>query len=175
MLKHVIQKSIFINSNVNISFITFGNEKFLHVKDYNKYFHVPYGINCVLEREQLILKSSKHDLEFNFVFNSIFSFFRSIVNPSKKTLKLKGLGFRINLDNNLLEFKLGFSHTKVIKVPTSLNTTIRKNVISVEGVDAVLVGNFISKIKSLKHPDAYKGKGFWYKYEKESFKTIKKK
>lgn len=175
MLKHTAHKSIHINPKINLSFIVFNNKKFLHVKDYNKYFFIPYNINCVLEKEVLVLKSSEQELELNFVYHSILSFFRSVVNPVKKTLKLKGLGFRITLHKNLLELKLGFSHLKSIRVPSILNVIIKKNIISVEGVDAAVVGNFISKIKSLKQPDAYKGKGFWYKYEKESFKTIKKK
>ena len=52
---------------------------------------------------------------------------------------------------------------------------IQKNIISVEGSDSVVVGNFTNKIRSLKIPDSYKGKGFWYKSEKEKLKEIKKK
>ena len=45
---------------------------------------------------------------------------------------------------------------------------------SLEGFDPVAVGNFATKIKSLKFPDTYKGKGFWYKNEVKVLKEIKK-
>lgn len=97
--------------------------------------------------------------------------------PFRKQLLLKGLGFKGNIseDGLLLELKLGFSH--LIKVATnlpelkmSMNTTL----LTVEGFEAYKVGNFLKKIRNLKTPDAYKGKGFWYKNEVKVFKEIKK-
>ena len=45
----------------------------------------------------------------------------------------------------------------------------------IEGKNKVTVGNFANKIKCLKTPDCYKGKGFSYKYEEIILKKIKKK
>ena len=45
---------------------------------------------------------------------------------------------------------------------------------SVEGFDKVTVGNFVNKIRNLKFPDSYKGKGFWYKNEVIKLKEINK-
>jgi ribosomal protein L6P/L9E len=44
----------------------------------------------------------------------------------------------------------------------------------VEGFEAYKVGNFLKKLRNLKAPDIYKGKGFWYKNEIKIFKEIKK-
>jgi ribosomal protein L6P/L9E len=43
-----------------------------------------------------------------------------------------------------------------------------------EGIEASTIGNFLKKIKNLKAPDSYKGKGFWYKNESKLLKEIKK-
>ena len=44
----------------------------------------------------------------------------------------------------------------------------------VEGIESAVVGNFLKKIRNLKTPDSYKGKGFWYKNESKVLKEIKK-
>jgi ribosomal protein L6P/L9E len=51
---------------------------------------------------------------------------------------------------------------------------VNKNILTFEGFDPVAVGNFANKVRSLKFPDVYKGKGFWYKNEVRSLKEIKK-
>jgi large subunit ribosomal protein L6 len=56
-----------------------------------------------------------------------------------------------------------------------LNIKVNKNFIIVEGFDAVEVGNFSSKIRRLRVPDIYKGKGVWYKNEIKILKELKKK
>ena len=87
-----------------------------------------------------------------------------------------GLKTNLSSDSNFLELKLGYSHIIRIAIPKDkIKITIQKNFVVVEGYDKVIVGDFLSKLRSLKIPDSYKGKGFWYPYEKESFKVIKKK
>lgn len=95
----------------------------------------------------------------------------------KKKLTLKGLGYRMTLlaDLKRVDFKIGYSHLKRLEIPNKMKIKIRKNSINVESPEKDLLGNFVSKIHSLRRPDSYKGKGFWYKYEKEKLKEIKKK
>jgi ribosomal protein L6P/L9E len=52
---------------------------------------------------------------------------------------------------------------------------VGKNYLILSGVEPVLLGNFITSIQRLRFPDAYKGKGFWKKYEKRTLKLFKKK
>ena len=97
--------------------------------------------------------------------------------PIRKQLLLKGLGFRGALSTNglFLELKLGFSH--LIKVSTSLKElkiSMTNTLLIVEGIESAVVGNFLKKIRNLKTPDSYKGKGFWYKNESKVLKEIKK-
>ena len=71
---------------------------------------------------------------------------------------------------------MGFSHLISLEIPQKgIYISVQKNVVCVEGIDPVKVGNFANKIRSLRVPDSYKGKGFWYKYEEENLKEVKKK
>jgi len=182
MLNNELQKSLKIDTKLKVSFIILRGNKFLFIKNYDKYFKIPSNLTCALDKEILTLKTQGLHLKdyssLLLVYNSILKYLKSILNPIKKTLKLKGLGFRMNVikELGLIEFKLGFSHLKTLKVPfNKVNVIVQKNTISVEGVDSVWIGNFLNKVRALKVPDIYKGKGFWYKYQKESFKVIKKK
>ena len=102
---------------------------------------------------------------------------KNLEKPFKKQLLLKGLGFKAEVLNNssLLELKLGFSSLVKIKIPKEeVLVNVNNNILTLEGFDPVAVGNFANKIRMLKVPDAYKGKGFWYKNEVRSLKEIKK-
>jgi len=96
----------------------------------------------------------------------------------KKKLNLKGLGFKISFsrDTKTLTFKLGYSHLILLEVPNGVDLIkVGKNYLILSGVEPVLLGNFITSIQRLRFPDAYKGKGFWKKYEKRTLKLFKKK
>jgi len=93
-------------------------------------------------------------------------------------LYLKGLGFKINVlkESNVLQLKLGFSHLIYLKIPEEITKIVLlKKGLRLESYNVEILGNFIFKIRSYKIPDSYKGKGLYYKYEKEKLKVIKKK
>lgn len=113
--------------------------------------------------------------------------FLLIVNIFKKCLKnlskifskkliLKGLGLRVNLskDKKSLELKLGFSHIITVLIPNGITVKINKNIISAYSANSSFLGNFLFKVKHLKYPNSYKGKGIWYKNETKLLKVIKK-
>lgn len=147
------------------------------------YFLIPSNfITFKILNNQFVLTLSALDKksfsEFNQFYNALLVFNKNIKILYKKQLRLKGLGFRaaISEDKASLNLKLGFSHLCVLPISLeTLTVSITKKYITVSGVDKAEVGNFVNKIKSLKIPDKYKGKGFWYKYEKEELKEIKKK
>lgn len=96
----------------------------------------------------------------------------------KKKLRLKGLGFRISVDmmKRELSLKLGYSHLISLDVPDYItNIKSKKNVMLLESLDKVALGDFFKKIYDLRKADAYKGKGFSAQYEKRKLKIIKKK
>jgi large subunit ribosomal protein L6 len=80
----------------------------------------------------------------------------------KKELELIGVGYKVGLKGQDLEMFLGFSHPVIFKTPTGIKIQVEKNNITISGIDKQLVGETAAKIRSLKQPEPYKGKGIKY-------------
>ncbi len=80
----------------------------------------------------------------------------------EKKLIVEGVGFKVDLKGNEIEMALGFSHAVKVKVPEGLTVTVEKNTISISGIDKEAVGQFAAKVRALKKPEPYKGKGIRY-------------
>lgn len=96
----------------------------------------------------------------------------------KKTLFLKGIGFKASLLNNLISLKLGFSHDVIVHIPEGIVVKVLKSTkIVCSGTDLDLVSQFIYFVKSRKPVEPYKGKGILFLNEtvrqKEGKKTKK--
>ena len=174
-------KRIKILKNIDIKFCFIKGIKLLILE--NKYYiTVPKSITCskdlnFLYFELMELSYIKNDrAEFFAFFNYIDKKLKRIDKPFSKKLIFKGLGLKINLLSNLrkIDLKLGYSHQYSIFIPQTLNLLVKKNILVIEGFNAVEVGNFAYKIRKLKFPNIYKGKGIWYKNESKTLKTIKK-
>lgn len=85
----------------------------------------------------------------------------------KKELEIIGVGYRASINGGVLELNLGFSHPIYFVPPDGVDievdTKSRKNpVVRVSGVNKELVGQVAAKIRSLRPPEPYKGKGVRY-------------
>jgi large subunit ribosomal protein L6 len=60
---------------------------------------------------------------------------------------------------------VGYSHPVTVTSPAGIKFSVEKNVITVEGLDKDLVGLIAAKIKAVRRPDPYKGKGIRYQGE----------
>lgn len=85
----------------------------------------------------------------------------------KKELEIIGVGYRASLSNGVLEMTLGFSHPIYFVAPDGVDlevdTKTKKNpMIIVSGINKELVGQVAAKIRSLRPPEPYKGKGIRY-------------
>ena len=87
----------------------------------------------------------------------------AIIGASKgyeKTLELVGVGYRAALKGKQLNLQLGFSHDINFDIPETVKITVEKQTtIKIIGFDKQEVGMIASKIKSLRPPEPYKGKG----------------
>jgi large subunit ribosomal protein L6 len=80
----------------------------------------------------------------------------------EKKLELVGIGFRAGLSGEQLELSLGFSHPITFSPPPGIKFKVEKNVITVFGTNKTLVGDTASRIRKLRPPEPYKGKGIRY-------------
>ncbi len=87
----------------------------------------------------------------------------AIIGASKgyeKTLELNGVGYRASLKGTQLNLQLGFSHDINFNIPEGIKITVEKQtIIKISGSNKQLVGMIASKIKSIRPPEPYKGKG----------------
>tara|TARA_E500000331_G_C16899985_1_gene558570 strand:+ start:13 stop:552 length:540 start_codon:yes stop_codon:yes gene_type:complete len=78
----------------------------------------------------------------------------------EKTLELNGVGYRASLKGKQLNMQLGFSHDINFDIPDTVKITVEKQtIIKISGSDKQEVGMIASKIKALRPPEPYKGKG----------------
>ncbi len=85
--------------------------------------------------------------------------------PFEKKLILEGIGYKSEVKGDKIVFALGFSHPVEIDIAKTLKVTAEKNNITISGSDKEEVGQFAAKIRALKKPEPYKGKGMRYDTE----------
>lgn len=94
----------------------------------------------------------------------------------KKELEIQGVGYRANMQGNVLKLALGYSHDVNFEAPEGVTITAPKQTeIVVEGIDQQLVGQVAANIREWRRPEPYKGKGIRYKGEFVFRKEGKKK
>jgi large subunit ribosomal protein L6 len=94
----------------------------------------------------------------------------------KKELELSGVGYRAQMQGDVLKLALGYSHDVNFEVPEGVTVTAPKQTeITVEGIDEQLVGQVAANIRAWRKPEPYKGKGIKYKGEYIFRKEGKKK
>ncbi|MBS2097203.1 50S ribosomal protein L6 [Carboxylicivirga linearis] len=109
---------------------------------------------------------------------SMHGLYRSLINNMvvgvsegyKKQLELVGVGYRATNQGQLLELALGYSHPIHLMLPSEIKVeavTDRKSnpIITLESADKQLLGQVCAKIRSLRKPEPYKGKGVRFKGE----------
>ena len=80
----------------------------------------------------------------------------------RKELEVHGVGYRAGMKGNQLELRVGFSHPVIIDIPEGLQVGVKDATITVEGFDKEAVGAFAARVRSVKKPEPYKGKGIRY-------------
>jgi len=81
----------------------------------------------------------------------------------KKELEIRGVGYRAQLQGNTVVLNMGFSHPVNLEVPAGITVEMPKNTqVIISGADKQVVGEFAAKIRSVKKPEPYLGKGIRY-------------
>ncbi len=94
----------------------------------------------------------------------------------ERKLELVGVGYRAALKGEALSLQLGFSHDVEVAPPAGVTFVVPKQTeITISGIDKQAVGEIASKIRRLRPPEPYKGKGVRYAGEKVRRKEGKKK
>ena len=100
-----------------------------------------------------------------------------VTNGFEKVLEIVGVGYRAEMNGNVLNLSLGYSHPIEFPVPEGIKIEVDKANISVKGADKELVGETAAIIRGFRPPEPYKGKGIKYRDEhiiRKAGKTGKK-
>jgi large subunit ribosomal protein L6 len=87
-----------------------------------------------------------------------------------KKLELVGVGYKAASQGNLLDLSLGYSHNIIVEIPKELKVATAQEkgknpIITLESIDKQLLGQVAAKIRSLRKPEPYKGKGVKFEGE----------
>lgn len=129
--------------------------------------NLPNGITAILEGNNLQVtrrddsreQKSLHGLSRTLVANMV----QGVSVGYKKDLEIVGVGFRCELKGSALQLQVGFSHRVLILPPEGIKLSIvNQTNFSVSGIDKQLVGEVAAKIRAVKPPEPFRGKGIKY-------------
>lgn len=123
-------------------------------------------VSIALEGDHISLSVSKENKQTRALWGTYASHIKNMVkgvnDGFEKKLILEGVGFKSQVTGDKLVLALGFSHPVTVSIPKDLSVKAEKNLLTISGIDKELVGSFAAKIRALKKPEPYKGKGFRY-------------
>jgi large subunit ribosomal protein L6 len=102
---------------------------------------------------------SLHGLTRTLIANMV----TGVTDGFEKRLEIVGVGYRANLKGDALELLVGYSHPVIIDPPEHISfETPQTTVVLVRGIDKQVVGEVAAKVRSIRPPEPYKGKGIRY-------------
>ena len=128
---------------------------------------VPEGIDLSQEESTLVF-SRKDDSRKNKAMHGtarslVANMVEGVSKGFQRKLEIHGVGFRAAVKGKVLDLSLGFSHPVQHPIPEGVKVTVEENtMITVEGFDKQIVGQFASEVRAYYPPEPYKGKGIRY-------------
>lgn len=99
-----------------------------------------------------------HGLYWAIVHNMVIG----VSSGFEKKLELIGIGYRAAVQGNLLEVQVGYSHPTKVPIPEGVAVKVEKTIVSIQGIDKQVVGQFAATVRAIKPPEPYQGKGIRY-------------
>lgn len=133
--------------------------------------HVPSEISVKIEGEELLFTRASDDRRVRALHGLSRALANNMVegvtNGYQKKLELVGVGYKAEKKPKWVQFALGYSHPVVFIAPPEITIDIPlPTQVTVSGIDKQLVGAVAAKIRSIRPPEPYKGKGVKYSDEK---------
>lgn len=135
----------------------------------NLSFRIPSGIEVKIEDGKVLVaqieEGNKARALSGLVRASIANMVKGTSEGFTKKLELTGVGYRAQASGNMITLSVGYSHQVKITADPTTTFSVEENVITVSGVDKALVGDVAAKIRAVRPPEPYKGKGIKYRGE----------
>jgi len=138
---------------------------------------LPPSLELQVNNSQLIIKRLNEEKKTKALHGTLTRLLTNAVIGTttgfSKTLEVVGTGYRAQMENGGLVLSLGYSHPVRFIPPAGIKIETKENKITIFGVNKEEVGRVADKIKRLRWPDAYKGKGIRYLGERLKLKPGK--
>ena len=129
-----------------------------------KTFHDSVSIS--IEGNNIVVKNKKDDSADTAIWGLVRSLLANMIKGVsegfEKKLELVGTGYRASIEGRDLVLVVGYSHPVKIPAPEGIDFKVEKSVITIAGIDKELVGKVAAKVRSVRPPEPYKGKGILY-------------
>ena len=168
-MSRIGKKAIEIPQNVSV---TFDQEK-LSVKGQHGILerNVSNVLSLVIDQNKIILTRQNDQKEIKAYHGLIRALVQNMVTgvtqKYSKTLIAEGVGYKFQMDKTTLIVNVGFTHPVEFIIPSDINIKLESATkIIISGIDKEKVGFLASKIRAIRPPEPYKGKGLMYEGEK---------
>lgn len=132
-------------------------------------FKIPKGVSVKIAQDKInvekVTPTDEAKALSGLVRAIIANMTIGVTDGFEKKLELSGVGYRAQANGNSLTLSVGYSHPVKITADPSISFSVEENIITVSGIDKGLVGDIASKIRSIRPPEPYKGKGIKYQGE----------
>ena len=126
-------------------------------------------VNINIEDNSIVVSvndETKQSKSFHGLFRALIANMVTGVSQGfERGLEIVGVGYRAELSGRKATFHLGYSHPVIFELPDGIDARIDKTNITLTGIDKELLGRTAAKIRSLRKPEPYKGKGIRYTNE----------
>ena len=124
-----------------------------------------YAINdtevTVTRRDETRTAWAQHGLRRTLLANCV----EGVNKGFSKTLEVIGVGYKVAVKGNTVELALGFSHPVLVELPDGVEAKTEGQKLILSGIDKEQVGEIAARIRRLRKPEPYKGKGIRYENE----------
>jgi large subunit ribosomal protein L6 len=135
-------------------------------------WNIPEGINAKIEEDKIRIERNSDEKRLKALHGLTRSLLSNMVTGVSAgfsiTLDIVGVGYRVEaLGTDSLKFNLGYSNPVEYSLPEGVATTVEEKGtrLILQGIDKQLVGETAARIRKIRPPDAYKGKGVRYSGE----------
>ncbi len=134
------------------------------------FFELHPDVELLVEKGEISVKPKKKSKQARSLWGLTravaANLVKGVVSGYEKKLELEGVGYRARVEDKDLVLEVGYSHPVKITAPEGITFSVEKNVITVSGIDKELVGGISARIRRVRPPEPYKGKGIKYQGEK---------
>jgi large subunit ribosomal protein L6 len=149
-----------VNVNLNGNKLSVKGPKGELNKEFNSRVTITFIDNQILVKR---ISESKEDRSLHGLTRSLIAnMIQGVTEGYSKKLEMIGIGYNAKLKGKDLELEVGYSHPVLINAVNGIEFEVEKNKIEIIGIDKQLVGEMAARIRAVREPEPYKGKGIKY-------------